>query len=180
MCVIGRKKKCIIILIYCAPPAAVGASFFSMEKRSQKPSKGDTPFDIPLAPNADYLRHLALVLLLVWRINPPGLIMKGPQKIKASAEIFWEEEQRRSAGASGVLSRNDRISACCKACMLNSVISKDIYFTFLYPTYTACVHLFHFEWMPNHDRSNHKTFHFAYAYYNFFFLLDLYLPLSLV
>ena len=57
-------------VMFIAHAVGVSASFFSMEKRSQKPSKGDTPFDIPLAPNAGYLRHLAPVLLLVWRINP--------------------------------------------------------------------------------------------------------------
>ena len=41
------------------------------------------------------------------------LAHKGSRKIKALAEIFWEEEQRRSAGDSGVLSRNDRSIARC-------------------------------------------------------------------
>ena len=41
------------------------------------------------------------------------LVHKGSRKIKAFAEIFWEEEQRRSAGASSVLGWNDRSKARC-------------------------------------------------------------------
>ena len=41
------------------------------------------------------------------------LAHKGSRKMEALAEIFWEEEQRRSAGDSGVLSRNDRSIARC-------------------------------------------------------------------
>ena len=42
-----------------------------------------------------------------------SLRIKGSRKMEAFADIFWEEEQRRSAGASGVLSRNDRSIARC-------------------------------------------------------------------
>ena len=47
------------------------------------------------------------------------LAHKGSRKIKALAEIFWEEEQRRSAGDSSVLSWNDQSIARCDVAVRN-------------------------------------------------------------
>ena len=46
---------------------------FLWRKEAKNHQRGQAPFDISLAPNAGYLRHLAFVLLLVWRIIPLGL-----------------------------------------------------------------------------------------------------------
>ena len=83
------------------------------------------------------IRYICLdcenVVSIVWNIFPFVLLLrtavggrrkllfygekklahKGSRKIQAFAEIFWEEEQWRSAGVSGVLSRNDRSIARC-------------------------------------------------------------------
>ena len=49
------------------------------------------------------------------------LAHKGSRKMEALAEIFWEEEQRRSAGASSVLCWNDQSIARCDVAVRNMI-----------------------------------------------------------